>query len=470
MPIQSRCPECETQYTLPDEKKGKKVRCRECEEVFTVKAIVKKRSSRSDIVLDTTATRSGAHRKPSSSGVSKSRSKPSRKSSPVLDTEVEEKPASNNVPWLVGGGLAALLIIVGGVVAVVAMSGDDDNKTAQASTQPKTPPVTPPVVRPPVVTPPVVKPPVVTPTVTPPPVKPPVTKPPVTKPPVTPPPTNRGELTREVLDKVKRATVLLRVTTGAGSRGTGSGFFAIAPGIVLTNAHVLGMLQKESTRPRKLEVVINSGQKDERTVGARILGVDRSSDLAVLDIGKGVQAPTPLKVAGASHLFETQKVFVIGFPLGERLGREVSVRQSSVAALRKSSRNSKHLERVQLNGGMDPGNSGGPVVDSTGSVVGVSVAGIVGTQIVFAIPGERVHTILNGRISTMAMAQPFESGTAVGVPVSLVMLDPRQAIKEVALDIWVGRPGKPRDPSEGKPSPAMPGHTRRRWCPNAARK
>lgn len=458
MPIHARCTECGAEYNLADEQEGKKVRCKKCSEVFVVRPA---RAPKSREITEKKPERSAVRKRPAAAAPKRARAEADESPTPQ-----RSGGSSNNVPWLVGGGLAALLIVVGGVIAVLAMNKADPTEPEQQARKeppppqfPRNPPVFPPPVIPPAGNkdaPPKIEPP----KVEPPKVEPPKTEPPPTRPPTTPPPRS-GELTREVLDRVKRGTVLLRVTEGDGQRSNGSGFFGVAPGIVLTNAHVLGMLQPESTRPRKLEVVINSGQPDEKVVGARILGVDRSSDLAVLDIGTGEGMPQPLSVSGASHLFETQKVFVIGFPLGETLGREVSVRQSSVAALRKERNNSKVLKRVQLNGGMDPGNSGGPVVDSNGNVVGVSVAGIVGTQIVFAIPGERVHTILNGRITAMSIGQPFYQSSSVAIPVTMKMLDPRRGIKETALDVWVGNAGNPRDPAVGKAPPAMPGDTPR---------
>src|SRR5262249_23072715 len=102
-------------------------------------------------------------------------------------------------------------------------------------------------------------------------------------PPKGPPPPNT-ELDPEVLAKVKRATVLLKVTMGDDQKGQGSGFFGVEKGIVLTNAHVLGMLQPGAKKPRKIEVVLNSGQPDEKTVPGTFLGVDRSSDLGLLRV------------------------------------------------------------------------------------------------------------------------------------------------------------------------------------------
>jgi hypothetical protein len=267
-------------------------------------------------------------------------------------------------------------------------------------------------------------------------------------------------LTRESIDRLKRATVYIRVTMADGSKASGSGFFGAADAntIVLTNAHVVGMLSPDSRKPRKIEVVLNSGEKDEKTTGAVVLGVDRSSDLAVLEIQpvSGL-IPRPLTVKSAGALRELDEVFVAGFPLGETLGKEITIRPSSVSSLRKKG---GVLDKVQVNGGMDPGNSGGPVVDAAGDVVGVAVSVIPGRQINFAIPGERVHTILNGRINAMGTAQPYiekVGGEKIGLPINIELIDPRKQITEVVVDVWTGDSGTGNRPPATSEPGAAPG-------------
>src|SRR5262249_15126988 len=104
-----------------------------------------------------------------------------------------------------------------------------------------------------------------------------------------------GALAPEVLKKVKSATVRLRVVLPNKGIAEGSGFFGVVPGLVLTNAHVLGMFRADSRRPTKVEVIVHSGERGERTLGARVLGVDTASDLAVLRV-EGPDLPAPLVV------------------------------------------------------------------------------------------------------------------------------------------------------------------------------
>jgi len=111
---------------------------------------------------------------------------------------------------------------------------------------------------------------------------------------------------------------------------------------VLTNAHVLGMLRPESRKPTKVEVVVNSGETDERTLAGIVLGVDAGTDLGAILI-RGKDLPEPLKVV-QKPLSETDVVFIFGFPFGKELGKNVTVSKSSISSLRKDT-SGKILER-----------------------------------------------------------------------------------------------------------------------------
>jgi S1-C subfamily serine protease len=197
------------------------------------------------------------------------------------------------------------------------------------------------------------------------------------------------EIAIDVLKKVKQSTAYLRVTMPGGEVAQGSGFFAIDRDLVITNAHVVGML-KSGRPPSRVEVVIHSGEEGEAKLPGMLLGVDRQNDLAVLRVQADLsRLPPPLPVASATELVETQKVYIFGFPFGAQLGKNITVSESSISSLRRG--DNGVLKEVQVNGGMNPGNSGGPVTDARGAVIGVSVAGIRGTQINFAIPADYIR-------------------------------------------------------------------------------
>jgi S1-C subfamily serine protease len=102
-----------------------------------------------------------------------------------------------------------------------------------------------------------------------------------------------GSLPSATLKAVKKATVYLHVTIDDARTIEGSGFFASEPGIVLTNAHVVGMLKPDMPYPQRIEAILNSGESDEQTCMAEIIGIDRDADLAVLRV-EGKDLPSPL--------------------------------------------------------------------------------------------------------------------------------------------------------------------------------
>jgi S1-C subfamily serine protease len=466
---------------------GQKIRCGKCHQTFTVKSS----PSRHEEEEDSPRARNRSSPAPASRGAAAHHrededDRPVRRSeeddaSPRRRGRRDSAKGPSLLPWLVGGGIAAFVFLaLGGLtLALIIRGGSSSNKVANYSIvnnpddmlDMPIPPGVPPGIPPAGVGEEVPAggdnaPPALPPETRPIETRPPESTPPATTRPVERDPTRRGELSREAMQLVKRATVFLRVTMADGTVASGTGFFGApdAPNIVLTNAHVVGMLSSTSRRPQRVEVFINSGERDEKQTTARVLGVDRSSDLAVLDVGTSEGMPKPLTVKSGEALQELDKVYIFGFPLGEKLGREITIRPSSVSSLRKSA---GFLDKIQVAGGMDPGNSGGPVVDESGDVVGVAVSGIPGLLINFAIPGSRVHTILHGRISEMGIGQPFKVGTKTGVPITMVMLDPRGRIKNVALEVWVGNapdaksPSRP--PADSPPSTVLGDTPRQRY-------
>jgi S1-C subfamily serine protease len=192
-----------------------------------------------------------------------------------------------------------------------------------------------------------------------------------------------GRMDDATVARIKKATVYIRIT-GVKTISSGSGFF-VDKGLVVTNHHVIN-------HPGKLEVVVQSGTPQAQTFPARVVGQDAGKDLAILEVD-GAAAADTLKVADTTTLRETHEVYAFGFPLGERLGQEITVTKTTVSSIRSGA--DRRRQEVQLNGGLERGNSGGPVTDAAGRVVGVAVSGIAGTNINFAIAAEEVQQFLS---------------------------------------------------------------------------
>jgi S1-C subfamily serine protease len=220
-----------------------------------------------------------------------------------------------------------------------------------------------------------------------------------------------------LLDEVKKATVFVKVDQGF-SGGSGSGFLMKRDGLigyVVTNHHVVegesnedfgpffGPRRVRAAAPPVITAVFGSGTAQELSVRAEVLASDKQRDLAILQVRGIPNLPVPIDISRPPELVETTPVYLFGYPLGELLDARrrnpaITVSPGSVSALRRDGRG--RLDHIQLDIDMNPGNSGGPVVDGQGRLVGIAVSGIRGTRINRVIPPEKLTEVVAGRISS----------------------------------------------------------------------
>jgi S1-C subfamily serine protease len=183
-----------------------------------------------------------------------------------------------------------------------------------------------------------------------------------------------------VAERLRPAVVNLRA--GQGRRqGSGSGVLFSPDGLLLTNHHVV-------QGQERVRVRLASGDE----LGGRVIGNDPWTDLAVVQ-AEGDRMPHA-ELGDSAKLRVGQLVVAIGSPLGF----ESTVTAGVVSALGRTLRSiTGHLvdNVIQTDAALNPGNSGGPLVDSRGEVIGINTAVIQPAQgICFAIPINMARHVL----------------------------------------------------------------------------
>ena len=229
-------------------------------------------------------------------------------------------------------------------------------------------------------------------------------------------------------------------------RGLGSGFIVKPDGLVLTNAHVV-----DGATDVKVKLT------DKREFKAKVIGVDKTTDVAVLKIdAKGL--PT-VAIGDPSRTKVGEWVLAIGSPFGF----ENSATAGIVSGRSRSLPDAGYVRFLQTDVAVNPGNSGGPLFDTRGEVIGVNsqilsqTGGYMGLS--FAIPIDvAMHVeqelVAHGRFErgrlgiaiqdvTQPLAESFGLGRATGALVSAVEKDsPAARAKLEAGDVILAVNGK----------------------------
>lgn len=232
--------------------------------------------------------------------------------------------------------------------------------------------------------------------------------------------------------------MFVRVEAGDWS-ATGSGFVVAGDDkalLVATNDHVASARPPGAGKPVTVTVVFDSGTKAERTFAAQIAAADPEHDLAVLRVTGVKTPPRPVPYAAPPKPVETMAVYSFGFPFGKALAGEtgspaVTVGKASVSSLRNGA--DGELAAVQIDGNLNPGNSGGPIVDAKGRLVGVAVATLRdGQGIGFAVPAQELVRLMQGRLGRVRVSSRKGTSGGTVVRVEVDMLDPTGAIRGVS--------------------------------------
>ena len=226
-----------------------------------------------------------------------------------------------------------------------------------------------------------------------------------------------------VAHKVSEAVVQIQVQksgrfsrrTPQAQNGGGSGFIISSDGYIVTNSHVV-------SKASKIKAVLQDG----REFSAKLIGDDPATDLAVVQID--ADRLTTVSFGDSDQLQVGQLAVAIGNPFGFQYSLTAGVISALGRTLRTN--NGRLIDDViQTDAALNPGNSGGPLVNSFGEVIGVNTAIILPAQgLCFAVASNLVQYVVGkliiegkvrrGYIGIAGQVVPIRSGRANGTQAS----------------------------------------------------
>ena len=210
-----------------------------------------------------------------------------------------------------------------------------------------------------------------------------------------------------IYERTHKAVVEITVTGaseaspfgGGTQQAQGSGFVYDEQGHVITNQHVVGGADS-------VEVTFWNG----KTYDATVVGSDPSTDIAVLDVEAPASVLEPLELADSSQLEVGEAVVAIGSPFG----LEQTVTTGIVSALHRQINAPNNFaidDAIQTDAAINHGNSGGPLLDLDGKVVGVNsqIESESGGNdgVGFAVPSNTVKRIANGLVENGSVEHAY---------------------------------------------------------------
>lgn len=252
------------------------------------------------------------------------------------------------------------------------------------------------------------------------------------------------------------AVVKIEIVQGGTSNapfsqtGQGSGFLVTSQGEILTNFHVVQGADR-------LTVVLQGGKR----LRGQVEGTDPANDLALVKVNTvDVQGITPLVLGDSSQVKPGQLAIAIGSPFGLQGSVTVGV-VSGVGRSLPSVTRRPILGMIQTDAAIFPGNSGGPLLDSKGEVIGINTA--VATRgsenLGFAVPSNTAKTDLTRLSSGAQIKRPWLGVSLVALDSENSALAKGQTDKGVyVVDVVDGSPAqqaglRPGKDASGQPAP-----------------
>lgn len=241
-----------------------------------------------------------------------------------------------------------------------------------------------------------------------------------------------------VYDQVNRSVVNIQTITFVRDffnvvpeAGAGSGWVLDQQGHIVTNHHVIGESQR-------IEVTLANGESYRATV----VGQDPPNDIAVIKIDAPPQDLFPVPFGDSSTLLVGQKVLAIGNPFGLERTLTVGVLSSLNRMLRSPETGRMIKSVIQIDAALNRGNSGGPLLDSRGQLIGMNTAILSrsgeNAGIGFAVPANTIRRVVDQilqfgkviRASASLAVTPVQGGLQV------IQVEPGGAADRAGLKGW----------------------------------
>lgn len=241
----------------------------------------------------------------------------------------------------------------------------------------------------------------------------------------------------EVVSMGKAATALVECVK---DESTATAFCIDARGLFVTNHHVV----KDVDIGDELNLVMNIGSDKERIVSCTVLRSNEEFDLALLKSTTPGNFPF-LQLGSDDEVFETLPTIAFGFPFGKDLSVEkgaypaMSINTGRITSIRQKR---SEVDLFQVDTQLNPGNSGGPVLNADGKVIGVVNRGVMLTGINFAVPIGKLKRLI--ATPDVKINLPKDIATDASSPKTLtVEVKPiARPFKELSLDISVEMAGQ----------------------------
>ena len=262
----------------------------------------------------------------------------------------------------------------------------------------------------------------------------------------------------QIMSRLKDATVYLKHKVAGRTLSSGTGFVIEVRGdtvVLATNRHVAvfdvsevppSLVPKDSKV--EFEAVFRSGQgpQKEQALPAQIVAADTSgdfqTDLAILAVPGVKKPPAPISVFAKSETTEGMAYAAAGFPFGGLLNSASSDRKSNPTVTTPFGHISRRildkdgqLELFQVDGSLQPGNSGGPIVEEkTGKLIGLAVAKLGSVDTIgLVIPADELRRMLAGRVGALDLTLKTLDKQNANLVIKAQIVDPKGNIRDVMV-------------------------------------